>query len=219
MTNFQIVIKQKQKGSALIIGLTILVIMLIIGTAGMRTTIMEEKMAGNARDLNNAFQAAEGGLVDGEYDLLNFDIVNSKKPIRSIDYSKSDFTVNCGLTQTTRDFDGLCLPELDPTEPPQWLVIDWTRAGTPGTNPLPYREYGQRTKINDTSPPDLLNVSRQPRYILEYLGKEMLGSLEIGQAKQVKITFYRVTTQGYGIAMTDDSQPIARVMLQSIYGK
>jgi len=79
MTNFQIVIKQKQKGSALIIGLTILVIMLIIGTAGMRTTIMEEKMAGNARDLNNAFQAAEGGLVDGEYDLLNFDIVNSKK--------------------------------------------------------------------------------------------------------------------------------------------
>lgn len=142
MTNFQIVIKQKQKGSALIIGLTILVIMLIIGTAGMRTTIMEEKMAGNARDLNNAFQAAEGGLVDGEYDLLNFDIVNSKKPIRSIDYSKNDFTANCGLTQSTRDFDGLCLPELDPTELPQWLVIDWT-SGTPGTNPLPYREYGQ----------------------------------------------------------------------------
>lgn len=209
--------KKRQTGSALITGLIILLLMMIIGTAGMRTTIMEERMAGNSRDLNNAFQAAESGLLDGEQDLRNKDPV-TQGLTRAIDYDKTNFAADCGLgNATNRDFDGLCLPVTVLTDPPRWLAINWSATGVPGTNPLPYREYGQHTEINGSAPPDLPSVSRQPRYILEYLGS--LGSLVIGKAKPAVTTYFRVTTQGYGIAMTDANEPIARIMLQSVYGK
>lgn len=55
-----------QRGSALAIGLLILFIMTIVGVTGMQTTSMQEKMAGNMRDRNLAFQAAESALRAGE---------------------------------------------------------------------------------------------------------------------------------------------------------
>lgn len=56
----------QQRGAVLIMSLIMLLIMTIIGITGMRTTVIEEKMAGNMRDQNLAFQAAEAALRDGE---------------------------------------------------------------------------------------------------------------------------------------------------------
>lgn len=213
-----------QTGSALIIGLTILVLMLILGTAGMRTTIMEERMAGNTRDYNNAFQAAEVGLIDGEQDIRNKDPVTNEK-LRPADYAKNDFATDCNIGNTgTRSLDGLCLPTT--TNPPRWFLINWNAVKNSNSDPLPYREYGKNTKINNNPPTplppypdDATQRRRQPRYIIEYLGG--LGSLVIGRNPTALTNYYRTTTQGYGIATTDDTLPlpIARVMLQSIYGK
>jgi len=55
-----------QRGAVLVISLLILLLLTIIGITAMRTTTMEEKMAGNMRDQNLAFQAAEAALRDGE---------------------------------------------------------------------------------------------------------------------------------------------------------
>lgn len=55
-----------QQGAMLIVCLIILLVMTIIGITNMKTTTMEEKMTGNTRDLNLAFQAAEAALRDGE---------------------------------------------------------------------------------------------------------------------------------------------------------
>lgn len=55
-----------EQGAALVVGLFILLVLTMIGVAGMQTTVQEEKMAGNARDYNAAFQAAEAGLLEGE---------------------------------------------------------------------------------------------------------------------------------------------------------
>jgi type IV pilus assembly protein PilX len=55
-----------QRGAALIVALLLLVVLTIIGIGAMQTTRMEERMAGNTRDLNLAFQAAEAALRDGE---------------------------------------------------------------------------------------------------------------------------------------------------------
>lgn len=55
-----------QRGAALIVSLVILLLMTIIGITSMSTNSMEEKMAGNMRDRNLAFQAAEAALRDGE---------------------------------------------------------------------------------------------------------------------------------------------------------
>ncbi len=58
--------RQSQQGAALIVSLMILIVMTLIGITGMSTSSMEEKMAGNVRDRNLAFQAAEAALRDGE---------------------------------------------------------------------------------------------------------------------------------------------------------
>lgn len=55
-----------QRGSALIIALVILLIMTIIGVQAMRTTTLEEKMAGNYLDNQIAFEAAEYALKEAD---------------------------------------------------------------------------------------------------------------------------------------------------------
>ena len=62
---------QRQTGSALIVALTILLVLTILGVSAMRTTSLEEKMAGNARDSQTAFEAAEFALRQAERDLAN----------------------------------------------------------------------------------------------------------------------------------------------------
>jgi len=56
----------QQSGAVLIISLIMLLLLMIIGTSGMEGTILEERMSGNMRDKNLAFQAAESALTAGE---------------------------------------------------------------------------------------------------------------------------------------------------------
>ena len=56
----------RERGAVLVVSLLILAMMTIIGVAAMDTSVMEEKMAGNMRDRNIAFQAAESALRLGE---------------------------------------------------------------------------------------------------------------------------------------------------------
>lgn len=55
-----------QRGVALITGLIFMVVLTLLVVTAMRTTILEEKMAGNARDINLAFQSSESALRAGE---------------------------------------------------------------------------------------------------------------------------------------------------------
>jgi type IV pilus assembly protein PilX len=52
-----------QTGVVLVISLIILLLLTLIGLTAMQTTVLEEKMAGNLRDKNIAFQAAESALI------------------------------------------------------------------------------------------------------------------------------------------------------------
>lgn len=55
-----------QGGIALIATLLLLLVMTLIGTSAMKTTTLEEKMAGNTKNVNVAFQASETGLRAAE---------------------------------------------------------------------------------------------------------------------------------------------------------
>lgn len=57
------------KGSTLIVGLIMLLMLTIVGIAGTRETLMQEKMAGSARDRDIALQSAEAALRAGEAEL------------------------------------------------------------------------------------------------------------------------------------------------------
>mgnify|MGYP003385910985 FL=1 len=58
--------KYSQQGVALVVSLVMLLVMSLLAVSSMNTTVLEEKMAGNYKDRNMAFQAAEAGLRAGE---------------------------------------------------------------------------------------------------------------------------------------------------------
>ena len=59
-------LRSRQRGAILIISLLLLVVLTVLGITTMRTSGLQERMAGNTRDLNLALQGAEAGLRDGE---------------------------------------------------------------------------------------------------------------------------------------------------------
>lgn len=55
-----------QKGAVLAVSLLLLLVLTLLGVSSMQGTMLEEKMAGNAKDRNLAFQTSESGLRDAE---------------------------------------------------------------------------------------------------------------------------------------------------------
>jgi len=55
-----------QRGAALVTSILLLMVLTIIGVTVMQMSRMQERMAGNTRDLNLAFQAAEGAMRGAE---------------------------------------------------------------------------------------------------------------------------------------------------------
>ncbi len=57
---------RRERGAALLVALVMLLIMSMIGVTAMQGSAMQERMAGNSRDRNLAFQAAEAALREAE---------------------------------------------------------------------------------------------------------------------------------------------------------
>ena len=68
----------RQQGAVLIIGLIMMLLLTVIGLASVRGTDLQERMAGNMRDRNLAFQSAEAGLRAGE--LVSFGLSGTAVP-------------------------------------------------------------------------------------------------------------------------------------------
>lgn len=56
----------RQGGATLVIAMLMLLVLTVLGLTTMNMTRLEERMAGNSRDVNLAFQGAEAGLRDAE---------------------------------------------------------------------------------------------------------------------------------------------------------
>jgi len=88
------VTRRAQRGAALVISLIFLLVITIVAVAGTRSTTMQERMAGNTRDRNLAFQAAESGLREGE------DFIESLASLGNFDGTNGLY----GLTDTAPDY-------------------------------------------------------------------------------------------------------------------
>ena len=68
---------QRQSGSVLIISLIVMLVLTILGVSGMKSAVLEEKMAGNVRNTHLAFEAtlreAEQYIEDNIVSVNNFD--------------------------------------------------------------------------------------------------------------------------------------------------
>lgn len=58
--------RKQQSGAALAVALIFLLLMTLLSTSTMRGATMQERMAGNTRDYNLGFQAAEAALREAE---------------------------------------------------------------------------------------------------------------------------------------------------------
>ncbi len=65
---------RQQSGIALVIALVFLLVLTILGVTAMQTSTLQERMSGNVRDRNLAFQFAEEALRDAEWRLQNQDL-------------------------------------------------------------------------------------------------------------------------------------------------
>lgn len=151
---------RQQSGVVLVISLIMLLLLTLIGLSGMQSTILEEKMAGNMRDRNRAFQAAEAALKDGERHIIAGGISGF-----------TGFSADCGAATADTTDNGLCQNGVSGAvveyNPPVWEnpnVWDTNRSV----------EYGSRTgarNIDDSNNDGVIDISpalsAQPRYIIE----------------------------------------------------
>lgn len=90
----------RQQGAVLAISLIMLMMLAMIGTFGMQNTMLQERMSGNLRDKDLAFQAAETTLKHVQRALSNgvlttFDGTNGLYPITTeVDLSDQNLTRN-----------------------------------------------------------------------------------------------------------------------------
>jgi type IV pilus assembly protein PilX len=56
----------KQRGAIMVVSLLLLLVMTVLALTASQSTMLQERMAGNARDTDLAFQAGEAGLRDAE---------------------------------------------------------------------------------------------------------------------------------------------------------
>jgi type IV pilus assembly protein PilX len=135
-----------QSGMSLFPALMFLLVLSVIGVAALNSTLMQEKMVSNTKDINLAFQAAEAGLRDAEADVVR-NITNG-----------TVFSASC--TQ------GLCTPPSTWSSPSSLDIskaIDWSNSGLT-------RSYGAYT--SSTALPD---VAAQPQYVIEKLSTLPIG--------------------------------------------
>ncbi|MBN1238036.1 MAG: hypothetical protein JXB36_06015 [Gammaproteobacteria bacterium] len=104
---------RRQRGAALMVSLVLLLIMTLLGVTSMRTTTLQERMAGNLRDNNLAFQAAEAALREGE-DVLE-----------------------AATVPPFNDANGLLQMRSGAGQPSFWNAFDWAADGRQATAPNP----------------------------------------------------------------------------------
>ena len=168
---------EDQRGAALIVGLIFLVILTLLGVTAMQSSTLEERMAGNARDRNLAFQAAEAALRDAERDIRGKQRPAMHRP------SCAGSVVILGMTGTDAACtEGLCcvIGASGLTCAERETPVD--RDDTLSLSDAPSVEYGHYTAA-----PALTGVAAQPRYLIEPFTKG-----------QPKINYYRITARGYG---------------------
>lgn len=191
-----------QSGAVLVISLIMLLLLTLIGASSMQTTSLEEKMAGNLRDRNLAFQVAESALRDAELDILGIGTTPRNPAISGI----TGFYVNCNMDNIAGTYDdGLCDRKWGLPSSYTGTTISWpafTAAGTTYSaitvdmTTTPSVAYGKFTGAAT-----IAGLSAQPRYLIE------------GYSGNDGYFYYRITARAQGASAN------TVVWLQTVFKK
>jgi len=193
-----------ERGFVLIGAMLFLIVLTLLVISLMRTSILEERMAGYARDWNVAFQAAESALRDAEREIRAGTRIAGQ----------TGFLSGCSSSGDTNGA-GLCLPNLctDTSATgdcvPIWVDLvtkqsdtGWI-SGASGGKSIVYGDNTEATALD--------GVEAQPRYIIEVLTVPDASSLKPPPGQPAQKFVYRATAVGFGASVN------TRVMLQGTY--
>jgi type IV pilus assembly protein PilX len=182
-----------QTGAALFVSLVFLLVLTLIGIAGTQVASLQEKMAANLKERNQAFQSADAALRAAE------------------EYIKSPINL-VGLVNCASDTDGF-YHYVDPNNVQAGCLTDkgWPSSSSVGaanaTNNFPAGELGfwdgngdVFTNANTASWPTplptaaQLGVSAEPSCVIE----EMPPQRIVQSGTPVDVPNYRITARGVG---------------------
>jgi type IV pilus assembly protein PilX len=141
-----------ERGAALVTSLVLLLVLTVIGITAMMMTRMQERMAGNTRDLNLAFQGAEAALRDGE------------SMIRALPESKADLCSTAGCQ--------FWAPNVALIANPETHDFAWWK-----TNGVQYESAGGN---HATPKKDMVQLADDPVLFVQYITR-VPDSLTIGE--------------------------------------
>jgi type IV pilus assembly protein PilX len=159
-------------GFSLVTVLMLIIVLGFLAMGAMNSSIVQERMAGNAGDRNVAFQAAEAALKDGEAAVLK--LTSADNP-----------ALDCSSGK------GFCLPPATvgakPDSRPVWQIVDLSSSAAT-------RAYGSAA-----SAPVLPEVAAAPRYVIEQLDALPPEPGDSAEATAEPVArAYRVTARAVG---------------------
>lgn len=198
-----------QSGLSLIVVLLILVVVSILGVAGIQISVLGERATRNDRDIQIAWQGAEAGLMDAQLDMqgqyaASLPADNVQQRVKLFKRDAPDITAlgaGCGSTAATR---GLCLSI--PGVAPDWLTADFTDTGASASTVA----FGTYTGRSFTAGTTGLQPATPPRYIMELVEDPAYAGMASQTAKRY---IYRITSMGTG------PNANTRVVVQITYRK
>lgn len=168
-----------QRGASLLMVMIILVVVSLLGLAGVQIAAMGERSARNDRDQQIAWQSAEAALIDAEFDIYG-PVSSSRRAVFGAAPNLSQFQVDCGENTAA----GLCA--LVATGKPAWLTVNF--------NSNKAAEFGQFTGRTFSAGGAGIKPAARPRYVTEAIRDP--SDRDMGSTSPTYI--YRVTAMGFG---------------------
>jgi type IV pilus assembly protein PilX len=163
-------LRHRTKGVVLIVALFVLVAITLLSVASMESLGLGERMAGNFKDRQLAFQIAEATLRDAE-SAIRDNTVGPFSPFHEV-----NFTEACN--------NKLCKSKLDSTSiASTFTAAQWSESGTKTW------AFGSQTGADS-----ITTVSGTPTYVVEFL----TTAQPIVDSGQPCVAIFRVTTRATG---------------------
>lgn len=202
----------RQSGLSLVIVMMILVIVSLLGASAAQIALTGERGARNDRDTQLAWQSAEAGLVDAEYDIRG----TAATPARSAtifgmgtdgQVNSNLFITGCGGPGSSQGLCNALLVAAGTNSPaPAWLKVDFTDDSTATGKTV---GYGTFTGRNFPVGIKGAQSAKVPRYIVEAI-QDPIGR---DRSSPVAQYVFRVTAMGFG--PRDDIQSVAQMIYRN----
>ena len=167
----------RQRGAVLLVGLIVFVVLAMLGVTYAQSAIMQERLAGNLKDLSIAFQSAEAGTRWPSAWLQSLGGSTLSRPFPC--------SSNCGSGTQVLEIGQL------PDQPTPHDSF-WESTRIYGVDPSNGENLGMALPIEPS----------QPRFVIE---QQFFRRDDLAGDPQKGVAFYRATSMGTGLRKNSDA--------------